>query len=247
LLAEQVAAVNPKAKLIYFASDDLKTIGCSEFLIRSLDRSAECFAYAVLPSRLLAETMPAKLRKAYVPHGFDKASFLPASESPFLGKINAVSVGSMLFDANFFRLACAKFPDVTFYVIGGGRNSSGLAAANLVVLPEMPFSETIRYIRHASVGIAAYTSKDAPYYLSDTSMKLLQYRFVGLNAVCPFFACGEFPGRFGYDPDDAASIVSALERALSARRFEPNHLQFLDWNEAVDRSLSPQEYADTSV
>jgi 2-beta-glucuronyltransferase len=134
-----------------------------------------------------------------------------------------------------------------FHVIGGGRNSAGLASENLVVWPEMPFSETVRYIRHASVGIAAYTANDAPYYLSDTSMKLLQYQYVGLNGVCPFFACGEFPGRFGYAPDNSASIVSALDRALGADRFEPDDSLFLDWSDVVDRILSPGEYADTGI
>jgi 2-beta-glucuronyltransferase len=247
LLAQQVATANPKAKKIYLASDDLKTIGCSEYLTRALDQSAPLFEYAVLPSKLLVQAMPENMRTAYVPHGFDAESFLPASETPFSKQTNAVSVGSMLFDANFFRTACAQFPDVTFHVIGGGRNSSGLAAENLVVLPEMPFSETVRYIRHASVGIAAYTAKDAPYYLSDTSMKLWQYQFVGLNGVCPFFACGEFPGRFGYDPDNAASIISALDRALNATRFEPDRSLFLDWDGVVDRILSPQTYADTNI
>jgi 2-beta-glucuronyltransferase len=247
LLAEQVAIANPTAKKIYLASDDLETIGCSEVLSRVLDQAAASFTHAVLPSRLLARAVPARMPKAYVPHGFDKAAFLPASESPFSGAINAVSVGSMLFDANFFRVACAEFPKVTFHVIGGGRNSAGLVAKNLVVLPEMPFSETVRYIRHASVGIAAYTANHAPYYLSDTSMKLWQYQYVGLNSVCPFFACGELPGRFGYDPDNDASIVSALDRALGATRFEPDHSLFLDWSDVVDRILSPREYADTKI
>jgi 2-beta-glucuronyltransferase len=247
LLAEQVAMANPAAKKIYLASDDLRTIGCSENLSRALDRSAACFDYAVLPSRLLVQAVPANMTKTYVPHGFDKEAFLGPCVSPFSSPVNAVSVGSMLFDANFFRTACAEFPNVMFHVIGGGRNSAGLASENLVVWPEMPFSETVRYIRHASVGIAAYTANDAPYYLSDTSMKLLQYQYVGLNGVCPFFACGEFPGRFGYAPDNSASIVSALDRALGADRFEPDDSLFLDWSDVVDRILSPGEYADTGI
>jgi 2-beta-glucuronyltransferase len=247
LLAEQVAIANPAARKIYLASDDLKTIGCSDVLKDALDRSAASFTHAVLPSKLLAQALPAGMAKAYVPHGFDKAAFSPAGESPFSGPVNAVSVGSMLFDANFFKIACAEFPKVAFHVIGGGRNSTGLAAENLVVLPEMPFSETVRYIKHASVGIAAYTAGDVPYYLSDTSMKLWQYQYVGLNSVCPHFACGELPGRFGYDPDNSASIVAALDDALGAARFEPNHSLFLDWSDVADRILSPQDYADTAI
>jgi 2-beta-glucuronyltransferase len=247
LLAERVAAANPEAKRIYLASDDLKTIGCSEVLGLALEQSAASFAHAVLPSRLLAAGLPARLARVYVPHGFDKDAFDAASETPFSAPVNAVSVGSMLFDADFFRTACTKFPSVTFHVIGGGRNSSGLAADNLVVWPEMRFSETVRYIRHASIGIAAYAANEAPYYLSDTSMKLLQYQYVGLNSVCPSFACGAYPGRFGYDPGSPASVVSAVNDALRAPRFEPDGSLFLDWNDVADRILSPRQYADTRI
>ena len=247
LFAERVAAANPKAKRIYLASDDLNTIGCSEVLSRALEQSSASFAHAVLPSRLLAATLPARLAKVYVPHGFDKDAFNAANETPFSAPVNAVSVGSMLFDAEFFRIACAEFPSVTFHVIGSGRNGSGLAADNLIVLPEMQFSETVRYIRHASIGIAAYTAKQAPYYLSDTSMKLLQYQYVGLNSVCPFFACGAFPGRFGYDPGSSASIISAVDGALRAHRFDPDGSLFLDWNDVADRILWPRQYADTQI
>jgi 2-beta-glucuronyltransferase len=247
LLAEQVMRANPAARRIYLVSDDLKTIGCSNYLIHCLERSAPSFDYAVLTSRLLAKSMPPKLKVVYVPHGFDRKPFLSDSASPYTAPINAVSLGSTLFDESLFQVACRQFPDVTFHIIGGGRRSAKVTASNAVVQPELPFADTIRYIKHASVGIAPYANKGAPYYLSDTSLKLAQYEYAGLNAVCPFFACGEKSGRFGYDPGDSSSIVDALSRALSKPKFQPDASGFLDWENVTDRFLAPEQFEDTRV
>ena len=247
LLAEQVALANPAARMIYLASDDLKTIGCSSHLVHCLDRSATSFEYAVLTSRLLASAMPPRLKLVYVPHGFDQRPFLNDTASPYTDPINAVSLGSTLFDESLFQVACRQFPDVKFHIIGGGRRSSKVTAPNAVVQPEMPFADTIKYIKHASVGIAPYANKGAPYYLSDTSLKLAQYEFVGLNAICPFFACGQKSGRFGYDPGNSSSIFDALTQALSRPKFRPDFSEFLDWESVTDRFLAPERFPDTRV
>jgi 2-beta-glucuronyltransferase len=245
LLAEQIALANPKATKIYITSDDLRIIGCSDHLIRRLDRSAASFSYAVLPSRLLAPTMPPGMKLVEIPHGLDQQVFAAEQRSPYSSGKNAVSVGSMLFDASFFEIACRNFPEVTFYVIGGGQESSRVNAKNAVVLPEMAFAETIRYIRHASIGIAPYAAEGAPYYLSDTSMKLMQYRAAGINAVCPFFAGGNKAGRFGYDPGHEESIGRAIRQALTTPPAQPAN--FLNWDEVTDRILSPDDYPETKI
>jgi 2-beta-glucuronyltransferase len=201
----------------------------------------------VLTSKLLAEAMPPKLKLVYVPHGFNQKPFLSDSESPYADPINAVSVGSTLFDEKFFDIACGQFPHVTFHIIGGGRRSSNVTAPNAVVRQEMPFAETIPYIKHASIGIAPYVNKGAPYYLSDTSLKLAQYEFVGLNAVCPFFACGQKSGRFGYDPGNSPSIFNALAQALSRPRVQRDPSGFLDWESVTNRFLAPERFPDTKV
>jgi 2-beta-glucuronyltransferase len=247
LFAEQVARANPTARKIYLASDDLKTIGCADYLIRCLDRSAAHLEYAVLTSKILAGAMPPKLKLVYVPHGFDQTPFLSDSESPYADPINAVSVGPTLFDESFFQIACDQFPEVTFHIIGAGRRSSKVTAPNAVIRQEMPFADTIPYVKHASVGIAPYANKGAPYYLSDTSLKLAQYEFVGLNAVCPFFACGHKPGRFGYDPGNASSIFNALSQALSKPKSRPDPSEFLDWESVTNRCLAPERFPDTRM
>lgn len=245
LLARQIARANPNATKIYVASDDLRTIGCSNYLIQALRNSGESISYASLPSRLLARAMPQDMQLFMVPHGFDQAIFAADQPSPYLPGTNAVSVGSMLFDANFFEIACRSFPEVTFFIIGGGRASLQVTADNAVVLPEMAFPETVRYIKHASIGIAPYAAENVPYYLSDTSMKLIQFQAAGINAVCPHFAVGNKPGRIGYEPRRVESIVRAIREALTTPRIGP--IPFLNWDEIADRTLFPRDFSDTLI
>ena len=232
MLARQIALTNPAARRIYMASDDLATIGCSDYLQTCLRRSAPVIDYAVLPSRLLAPAMPAGMKLIEVPHGLDQAPYAARRPSPYSARVNAVSVGSMLFNVNF-------------HIIGGGQESLRVNAKNAVVMPEMPFTETVRYIQHASMGIAPYVAADAPYYLSDTSMKLMQYQAAGINAVCPDFAVGGKPGRFGYDPGSEASIVQAVRGALQAPPVTAS--RFLNWDEVTDRILEPDDFVDTRI
>ena len=191
--------------------------------------------------------MPPGLRLSYVPHGFNHDVFQVQTTSPYADPVNAVSVGSMLFDDKFFKTACRAFPGVKFHIIGGGRRSLSVNEPNAIVLPEMAFHETIRYIVHASVGIAAYDNAVTPYYLSDTSMKLAQYAYAGLNSVCPLFAAGGKPGRFGYESSDPSSIVAALRAALTIPRIHHDASEFLRWPDVTDRILSPSQFPDTAM
>jgi 2-beta-glucuronyltransferase len=245
LLAKQIALANPNATKIYIASDDLRTIGCSDYLVQCLSGSATSFDYAVLPSALLAPAMPQAMKLVRIPHGVDQAAFTTEQRSPYSQALNAISVGSMLFDAKFFEIACRNFPDVKFFIIGGGQESWRVNAPNAVIMPEMAFSETVRYIKHASVGIAPYAAGPVPYYLSDTSMKLMQYQAAGINAVCPYFAVGQTAGRFGYDPDREESIVHAIRQALTTPSV--GAINFLNWDQVTDRILFPQEFSDTKI
>ena len=231
------ATLNPDAKLIYIASDGLRTIDCADFIVREFDDAAELLHGIRLPSpRLLAE-MPNKAASYIVPHGLDHGILDHVDPSPYpLGR-HAVSVGSMLFDPSFFEAAAASFPEVMFHVIGGGRDAANLSAPNIRVYDEMRFVETVPYIRHADFGIAPYNAEKVAPYLTDTSMKLMQYGFLGVPAVCPDIVAGGKAGRFGYRPGDLDDIGRAIRGALAFGHFagEPA----LSWREVTDRILYP--------
>ena len=127
------------------------------------------------------------------------------------------------------EVAAKAFPDVTFHVIGAGSEAATLAAPNMRIYDEMKFQDTIPYLRHADFGVAPC--------LVDTWMKLIQYGYLGLPAVCPTVVAGDKPGRFGYLPGDTPSIASAMRSALDFGRFKGEPA--LSWREVTDRILDP--------
>lgn len=247
ILIERLRRVAPQAKLVYLASDDLSTVGCSRAIVERFEAAFAVLDLVVLPSRLLAGSMPDRTKCIHVPHGFERRPFDRVTASPYGGGRHAISVGSMLFDPTVFEVAAPAFPNVTFHVVGGGPAARGLDLANVDVHPETAFDETVPMIVHADIGIAPYRDEGAPWYLADTSMKMRQYRYAGLPTVCPGFAAGTDPSRFAYDPGDPATIVAAVGRALASPHFPVATADFPSWDEVVDRILDPAAHPDTRL
>lgn len=227
---------NPGATIIYLASDDLATLGCDPALSAALDSAASGISYACLSARGLAPLIPRGVTKYYVPQGMDHSLLAAKGPSPYPGGINAVSIGSMLFDTSFFTIAAGLFPEVTFHVIGS-RARSGALPARVVCYPELAHAALGPYLAHADFGVAPYRDTGMATYLSDSSLKLVQYGAFGLPAVCPDFAVGDRPHRIGYRIGDAASIRSAITRAMARRDRTP--VPAPSWREVTDRILAP--------
>jgi|SRR5580704_1306120 2-beta-glucuronyltransferase len=111
----------------------------------------------------------------------------------------------------------------------------------------MPFKETIRYIRNATFGIAPYRRAVGSEYLSDTSMKLMQFDYLGIPSVCSDFAAGDHPYRFGYRPNDPQSIRQAIQGALAIAEQHRPKRQFLTWDDVAQRILNPKAFPDTRL
>jgi 2-beta-glucuronyltransferase len=245
LFFESVAKLNPKARKIYVASDDLSTIGVSPCVQTAFTRVAHRFDVVSLPSRSLARDMPPSAKVFYIQRGIDSGIADHADPSPYGPGRHAVSIGSMLFDPTFFEIAASHFENVTFHVIGSGRDRLERCGSNVVMYDYMSYTRTLPYIKHADFGVAPYASASLPAYLADTSNKLVHFDFFGTPAVCPVSVVGERPSRFGYVPGDKPSIVAAINRALSAGRSSAR--TSLSWSDTVDRMLHPDEFADTQV
>jgi 2-beta-glucuronyltransferase len=249
VFAERLRQASPKARMIYLASDDNKTINCDPYIDRAFGRAAHLFEFARIPSRQLSGAIPGLVPKFYIPHGVDPAVKKSGSERPYGPGEHAVSIGSMLFDAKFFATAVGLFPEIKFHVIGSGVPRSSLPA-EVAYYDEMTYSKTIPFIEHATFGVAPYRNAPrnapSPYYLGDTSMKLLQYQSFGLPAVCPQFAVGDGKRlRFGYTPGDSETIKAAINCARRAERGVS--AKVLSWSEVTDRLLNPDNFYDTKV
>ena len=242
---ELARRLNPAAKTVYIASDDLDTINSAEYVKHTFRRIAREIDVIRLPSRALARTIPSTDNLYFIPHGIDHGLAELGDPSPYGPGTHAVAVGSMLFDPEFFVSASRHFPAITFHVIGSGHPRHPDYGPNVVVHDEMPHAETVRYIKHAALGIAPYRATDLPDYLADTSMKLIQYDFFGLPAICPWAVVGDYDSRFGYSPDDECSIVAAIVAALHAPH-RPSR-RHPTWADVADRVLHPTRFDDTRM
>lgn len=242
---ELAKKINPNAKHIYRGSDDLATINVSNYAHKKfLKISPEMDALCLL-SKLMAKNIPSKKNSYVVPNGLDLNLDNQGDPSPYGKGIHAISMGSMLFDPSFFEYASHVFPEITFHVVGSGHGRSDGYGANVIVYGDMKYSETIKYIKHATFGIAPYISEDVPIYLADSSLKMLQYDFFALPTVCPQTVTGDYESRLGYTPGDHESIKKAINAAMKMPHRRSR--QILSWPEVTDRLLNPIEYDDTRI
>jgi 2-beta-glucuronyltransferase len=245
ILFDRAKRLNPQARHIYLCNDDLQTIDAADYAVRTLERIAPRMDAVALVARSMASSLPATANAFFVPHGLDPSLDALGDPSPYGPGTHAVSIGSMLFDVDFFVAASQAFPELTFHVIGSGHPHNARYGPNVEVYDHMPYDRTIRYIKHAHIGIAPYRAEAVPAYLADSSMKMMQYDFFGLPTVCPDSVVGGYSGRFGYSPGQPESIRSAIAKALDAPHVRTRSI--LSWSEVTQRLLQAQDFADTRL
>jgi 2-beta-glucuronyltransferase len=245
MLVPRARRLNKSAKIIYLASDLLSTINVHSVVQDTVERCADIIDCFCLTSEKMVPSFDwAKGRVFVVRHGINAPDFTDMRPSPYSSKYNAVSVGSMAFDSQFFIQAAPQFPEVAFHVIGCGIRFP--APGNVKIYDEMRFKDTVPFIKHATFGIAPYRPRPDANYISETSMKLMQFEYLGIPAVCPNFAAGARATRFGYTPGDPQSIGVAINAAMAASgRIE--RPSFLTWDEVARRLLDPELFADTRI
>lgn len=246
ILMRRIKRINPAVRIIYYATDRLDTVGAHPFIRQRLEADAALVDHVCLRSPRMAPDFQWAMGKLYrAEFGIEPRDFADIGPSPYLpGRKTAVSVGSMLFDADFFQRAAARFPDVDFHVIGCGTTFE--APANVHIHAEMKFVDTLPYVKHATVGIAPYLPAPGVEYLADSSLKMAQYEYFALPAVCPTFAVGETPSRFGYTSGNTESIAAAMTAALATEGKIASR-NFLTWREVAERVIDPQAYPNTRI
>lgn len=242
----RIRNANANAKIVYYATDLFDTTGAHPFLGRQLFRHRNLIDHFSLRSPRMRDHFEWASDRLYLAEfGIDTNTMDMAGETPYPPGVKvAVSVGSMLFDPFFFQSVAPYFPDVEFHVIGCG--TTFRAPANVQIHKELSFAATLPYIKHATVGVAAYRDGPGAEYLAESSLKLVQYGFFGKASVCPGFAVGGNPDRFGYTIGDVSSMRTALQRALNAGELVPSR-QYLSWTEVALRILEPRLFSGTSL
>jgi 2-beta-glucuronyltransferase len=240
LYLRRVRRLNPSARIIYYAADRLDTVGAHPFIRQRLEEDRELIDHFSLRSSSLASDFAwAGDRLFKAEFGISPNDFAEIGPSPYRGRSALISVGSMLFDPWVFQEGAERFPNVEWHVIGCG--TSFRAPSNVHVHAEMPFRDTLAFVKHANAGLAPYRPAEDAEYLAESSLKLAQFEYLGVPAVCPDFARGEGPYRFGYVPGDTESLVRSVAAALDFGRFRSSR-RFLDWTEVALRVLDPESH-----
>jgi 2-beta-glucuronyltransferase len=236
---------NPCAHIIYYATDLLDTVGAHPFVRQQLEKDGALIGHVSMRSpRMMGDFKWAGDRRYRAEFGVDVSEFSDIGPTPYRTSLNVVSVGSMLFDASFFDAVAPAFPDVTFHVIGCGMKFT--PPKNVILYDEMRFKDTLAYLKHATIGVAPYRLAPGTEYLADSSLKLAQFEYFGLPAVCPDFAVGTNAARCGYQVNDKDSMRMSLQRALEMVGKVPPR-RFQTWEEVAARVLAPQDFPDTAI
>lgn len=232
-----VRRLNPRAKLLYFCRDLLRSVGAAPYLRTVEARGIGLFDSVCVPSRQLGEMLPSGGKVHFVPQGIEGAVFDRAEVSPYPeGSRNVVAVGDMLFDQASVAAMAAAAPDVTFHLFG--IRWRGDAPANIRVHGEQSFETLAAYIRHADIGLAPYRVNSNEVYLAESSLKLLQYGYCRLPVLLPDIIPVSRGNEITYSlegPNDWRAIVDA---ALALPHSEAYRDGILTWNDVARQTLT---------
>ncbi|MDJ0950187.1 MAG: glucuronosyltransferase [Alphaproteobacteria bacterium] len=247
LLFDYFKEKNGSARYTYRVSDDVRVVPFHPIIGDQEDRIATDFDLISVPSARMLGKFARCRNVVHLPHGLNTRPFDVSRDSPYRdrGKVNAVSIGSTLFDADFFDIAAELFPEIDFHVIGYSRELPD--RRNLFRYGEMPFKEMVPYVKFADIGVAAYTYREGAEYLADSSNKIAQYTYCRLPLVAPDFLKAEDRGNlFSYRPGDPASIRQAMRLALGFDASTISWPNFVGWDDHVDLLTGVQGHGSTS-
>lgn len=234
LLTRYLRKHAPDAKFIYHAADRLETINVHPCVIDELSRTLPLYDQI----RIMAEAMRADFslqdRVVFVPHGISKDVFDGAATSPYHGSRHAVSVGDMMFDAEMIDTLAVANPDWTFHLFGK-KALPKQSRGNIIVHGEVSFARVVPFIKFADIGIAPYRVGAGADYLSQSSLKMIQYSYCHLPIVAPQFAAAGRDNVCAYEPDNPVSIRAAFERAKTMDHQTIDTSDILTWDEVVHR------------
>ncbi|MET1023010.1 MAG: hypothetical protein ABWX87_01745 [Pseudoxanthomonas sp.] len=236
-LVPTLARKFPNARFIYSVCDRIASLNYHPIILEAEKTALPYFSLVRVPAEVMVADYPTARNVQYIPHGLDKALFDADSVSPYRsGTRNVVNVGDMLFDADAITTMAKAEPSVTFHLFGKRARIEQMLP-NVVTHGELPFAAIVPYIQHADAGIAPYRPAPNADYLSQSSMKMIQYTYCQLPIVAPNFAARS-AHMSAYAPGEQDSIVAALHRALTYDRVGIDNSQVLDWEGVTQLMLA---------
>jgi 2-beta-glucuronyltransferase len=208
LLVERIRGLAPDVRLVYRASDDLRSLGVHPLVLEAEARAIPVFDLVSATTSAIADALaPYGPVEVHAP-GVDKLAFDQPTLSPYGAGPAAVFAGvSPLFDYDSLATAARLVPHVEFHVIGPRPRS---LSVNVAFRPELPFVEVVPYLRHATFGLLFFP----PGYGSlGQGNKVAQYSYCRLPIVAPTHLEIDRPNACMFVPGDARSLAGALAKA----------------------------------
>ncbi|MBN8952173.1 MULTISPECIES: polysaccharide biosynthesis protein GumK [unclassified Rhizobium] len=229
--------LNPKARILYFCRDLLRTIGAAPALQDIQAREIARFDAVCVPSERLGAMLPPGGRVRVIPQGIDASLFDREQPSPYPpGSRNAISIGNMLFDQASVAAMAAAAPDVNFHVFGAAW--TGWVRPNITIYGERDFESIIPYLQHADFGIAPYRLTADEVYLAESSLKLAQYSYCGLPILLPDLVPFTRPNGIAYRLEGEVAWREKIDAALTMRRSVAFRDGIMTWDEVAQQTLA---------
>jgi 2-beta-glucuronyltransferase len=153
-----------------------------------------------------------RLPNAYLHgHAIDKSVFDEPVPSPYTSPLNAVFLGFYQPDVAFLRAAAQAHPEVTFHIVG---QRIDLGEPNIISHGEVPFRDTLPFVKHADIGLHTVAYRPGAEALTD-ALKVIQFSYCGIPIIAPAFLESSRPNVVAYEPGDRASAADAISAALA--------------------------------
>ncbi len=216
LLFDRFRQLNPAAGTVYRVSDPLSISNLHPVVFDAENRFAPEFDLISTTSEYSLRQFSGLSNTALHYHGIRKEIFDKKMSSPYPnGSYNVIFVGNSHLDTDFLTKAADLFPQWTFHIIGPF--SELPSAPNLIAYGEMPFGDTVPYVKHADIGLQTRSYCRGAEHLTDT-LKVQQYTYCHLPIIVPDFLRSNRTNIFCYHPGDRESIRRALQDASACAR-----------------------------
>ena len=232
-LFDKFRRLNPGARYVYRVSDDLRLIKVSPLLIKKEKEIFDEFDLVSVPSVYIYNVLKGYAHKNLVLnfHGVNKNLYDQNLKFPYNNDVkNLVFVGNSHFDYSFVEIASKLKPTWKFHIIGPINNLS--KRKNIVAYGEMPFEETLPYVKFADIGLQIRQYSLGAESLTD-SLKMLQYTYCRLPIIAPSFLQSDRKNVFYYEANNEKSINKALDEAIlfKEKDLTKELSQILSWEE----------------
>jgi len=209
------------SRIVYRVSDDLELMGVHPVLLTSELNVLRNSDYVSVPNQRLKAMVDAKFSgtSALDHHGIH-ADIFDSSPAATLrsGRKHAVFVGVGFLDQDFIEIASSAFRDIDYHIIGP--IEPRFSRDNVIWYGEIPFAQTVPILKAADIALSPLKSLRSDVGVFADSLKILQYTYLGLPIVVPEAFGKNRPNFITYHPNDASTIVDAINRAINFRRNE---------------------------